>query len=83
VSRPDHSSPDVQRRDHHAIRLEPIEGEDGTDDVHDRIERADLVQVDALDRHLMNCRLRNRQRWNNAFARDLPSGVRADRSMWA
>ena len=74
---------DVQRRDHHASALEPFEGEDGADDVDDRVERADLVQVDALDRHLVNRRLGLSQPLEQRLRAGLPAGVRADRSMWA
>ncbi len=36
------------------VGTEPFQSEDRPDDVDDRIERADLVQVDALDRHVVH-----------------------------
>ena len=45
MSRVHHAAADVQRRAHDAIGAEPFEREHGADDVDDRVERADLVQV--------------------------------------
>ena len=39
-------------------RAEPLEAVHGADDVDDRVERADLVQVDLLDRHAVDRGLR-------------------------
>jgi hypothetical protein len=52
-----HPPADVQRRAHDAIGAAPLDREHGADDVDDRIELADLVQMDFLDRHLVNLRL--------------------------
>ena len=52
-----HAAADVQRRADDAIGMKPFEREHGADDVDNRVERADLVQVNLLDRHLMNGRL--------------------------
>ena len=40
-----------------AVRAEPLEAEHRADDVDDRVERADLVEVHLLDRHLVDGRL--------------------------
>ena len=58
VRRVDHAAPDVDRRADDAVGLEPVEREDRADDVDDGVERADLVQVHALHRHLVNGRFR-------------------------
>ena len=50
----DHAAADVDRRDDDAIGVEPFEREHGADDVDDRVERADFVQVDLVDRHAVN-----------------------------
>ena len=49
--------PDVEGRHHDAVGLEPLEGEHGADDVDDRVERADLVEVHLIHRHLVDARL--------------------------
>ncbi len=54
VRRLHHAASDVDRRHDHAIHAQAVEGVHGADDVDDRVERADLVQVHLLDRHLMN-----------------------------
>jgi len=61
VRRLHRAAADVQRRAHDPVRADPLEGEHDADDVDDRVEGADLVQVDLLDRHLMNRRFRLRQ----------------------
>ena len=50
-----HPAADVQRRADDAIGLEPFNRKYRTDDVDDRVEGAHLVQVDLLDRNLVNC----------------------------
>ena len=69
VRRMDHAAADVQRRADDAVRAGPLHREHGTDDVDDRVERADLVQVDLLHRHLMDRRFR--------FAEPLEHGLGA------
>ena len=49
-----HAAADVQRRADDAVGADPLEREHGADDVDDRVEGADLVQVHLLDRHLMD-----------------------------
>ena len=51
-----HSAADVQRRADDAIGVEPFDREHRADDVDDRVERADLVQMDLVDRNLMDGR---------------------------
>ena len=48
------AAPDVDGRHDDAIGLEPVEREDSPDDVDDRVERADFVQVDLLHRHVVD-----------------------------
>ncbi len=54
-------------------RAEPLHPEHRADDVDDRVEGADLVQVDAIERHIVNRRLRLRQ----------PTGTVRDRAILA
>ena len=74
--------PDVQRRHDDVVGAEPLHPEHGADDVDDRVERADLVQVDALDRHVVNRGLGLGQPLEQMPSRD-PSPLvdRAERSM--
>ncbi len=51
-----HAPADVQRGAHDAIGVEPLERVDGPDDVDNRVERADFVQVYLVDRDLMDGR---------------------------
>ena len=46
----------LQRREEHRADAEPLEARDRADDVRDRVERADFVEVDLLDRHVMDRR---------------------------
>ena len=52
---------EVQRRGDDPIGAEPLEREDAADDVDDRVERADFVQVDVVDRHLVDVRFDRRE----------------------
>ena len=45
---------DVERRRDDAVGAEPFHREHGADDVDDRVDGADLVQVDAVERHVVN-----------------------------
>ena len=54
VRRVDHAAAHIQRRAHDRVGRKPLEPEHRADDVDDRIERADLVQVHLLDGHLMD-----------------------------
>jgi hypothetical protein len=45
----DHAAADVQRRGDDMVDPQPLQREDGADDVDDRVEGADLVQVDLVD----------------------------------
>ena len=54
---PDRAAADVQRRRDDALDAERLERVHGADDVDDRIERADLVEVDLLERGAVNRRL--------------------------
>ena len=47
----------IERRADNAIRTDPLQREHGADDVDDRVEGANFVQVHALDGRLMNRRL--------------------------
>jgi hypothetical protein len=58
VRRLHHPAADVQGRADDAIGADPCHREDDADDVDDRVERADFVQVDLLHRHLVDRRLR-------------------------
>ncbi len=49
-----HAAADVERRRDDAVRAQPFEAEHGARDVDDRIEFADLVQMNLLQRHLVN-----------------------------
>ena len=64
-----------------AVGAEPLEREHGADDVDDRVERADFVQVHLLDRHLMDRRLRPRRAAGTAPSRD--RGPAADSADWS
>ena len=48
------AAPDIQRRTHDAVRRKPFHRKHDTDDIDDRVEGTDLVQVHLLDRHLMD-----------------------------
>ena len=56
-----HAATDIERRTDNAIGFEPFEREDRADDVDDRIERANLVQMNLLDGNLMNRRFGDSQ----------------------
>ena len=56
VRRIHHAAADVQRRADDAIGAETIRARNRADDVDDRVERADLVQMNLLDRNLVNRR---------------------------
>ena len=49
-----HAAADVDRRHDDAIGLEPFDREHGADDVDDRVEGADFVQMHLVDRHAVN-----------------------------
>ncbi len=74
MRRPHHPAADVQRRAHDLVCLEPVEREDGADDVHNRVEGADLVEVDAVDRHLVNGSLGLGQPLEQRLGARLPGG---------
>ena len=57
MGRVDHPAADVQRRAHDLIHARPLERVHSTDDIDDRVESADLVQMDTLDGHLVDRRL--------------------------
>ena len=46
----------MQRREEHRADAEPLEARDRADDVRDRVQRADFVEVDFLDGHVMDRR---------------------------
>ena len=48
------SAADVQRRRDHVVDAEPLERVHRADDVDDRVERADLVQMHPLDRRVVD-----------------------------
>ena len=50
----DHAAADVERRDDYAIGGEPLEREHRADDVDDRVDRPDFVQVNAIERGPVN-----------------------------
>ena len=52
----DRAAADVERRRYDVVDAEPLEPVHGADDVDDGVERADLVEVDLLDRRLVNRR---------------------------
>ncbi len=58
---PDGSAADVERRDDDLVCAEPLHPEHSTHDIDDRIEGADFVEVNAIDRHGVDRRLRLRQ----------------------
>ena len=45
--------PDVERRRHDVVGAEPLEREDGSNDVDDRVERADFMQMNLVERGLV------------------------------
>ena len=51
-----HPAADIQGRADDAIGMEPLDREDRADDVDDRVERADLVQMNLLEWNLMDSR---------------------------
>jgi hypothetical protein len=51
-----HAPAHVERRAHDAVGPCPLEGEHDSDDVDDGIERADLMKVNLLHRHLVDSR---------------------------
>ena len=53
----DHALSDRQRAHMHRLDAEVDESERGADHVDDGVERADLVELDALDRHAVHVRL--------------------------
>ena len=61
VRRLHHSASHIERRADDAIGVQPLEREHRPDDIDDRVERPDFVEVHLLDRHLMNGRLGHRQ----------------------
>ena len=56
------------------IGAEPLHREHGAGDVDNRVERADLVEMNLLDRHLMNRRF--------GFAETLKETLRASLRGW-
>jgi hypothetical protein len=54
VRRLDRPAADVERRGHDPIGLQELERKHRADDVDDRIDRADFVQVDFADRHAVH-----------------------------
>ena len=61
MRRMDHSAADVERRADDRVGAEPLQPEHRADDVDDRVEGADFVEMHLLDRHLVNRRLGVRQ----------------------
>ena len=51
---------DVQRRRDDTLDLQAVERDAGADDVDDRINRADFVKLNRLDRDVVDFRLRPR-----------------------
>jgi hypothetical protein len=49
-----HSAANVERRTDHLVCAGPLHREHNADDVDDRVEGADFVQVDFLHWHLVN-----------------------------
>ena len=67
-----------------SIDAEPLHAEHRADDVDDRVERADFVQVDALERHRRGSRPPPRRAARTAAPRaSLPAGVSAERPIAA
>ncbi len=56
-----HSATNIERRRHDAVGAEPLQGVHGADDVDDGVEGADFMEVDLLDRHVVNRGLGFRQ----------------------
>jgi hypothetical protein len=56
MSAPDRAAAHVQGRAHDAVSLEPFETKNAADDIHNRIECPDLVQVYPFERHLVDGR---------------------------
>ena len=54
MGRVDHAAAHIERRREDPIGAEPFQRKHRSDDVDNGIERADLVQVDLFDRHVMN-----------------------------
>ena len=84
VRRLHHAAADVQRRADDAIGTEPLHRKDGADDVDDRVERADLVQMNLLDRNLVDGRFGLAKTMKQLLARDAcAAGDSAERSISA
>jgi hypothetical protein len=54
VRRLHHAAADIDRRHDDLVRLEPLEREDRTDDIDDRIERANFMEMDLLHRRAVD-----------------------------
>jgi hypothetical protein len=54
VRRVHHPPADVEGRRHNPVHAEPLQAEDGAHDVDDRIECADLMQMNLLHRHVVD-----------------------------
>jgi hypothetical protein len=49
----DHATADVERRADDTLGAEPLQAEHDANDVDDRIQSANLVEMDAIDWHLV------------------------------
>ena len=67
-----HPAADVQRRADHAVGIRPLHSVHDADDVDDRVERADLVQVHLVDGHLMDRGFRVAEAAEHRFRALLP-----------
>ena len=67
-----HAASDVDRRHDHVVHAQAVEGVHRADDVDDRVERADLVQVHFLDRHLMDRGFSHREPFKQRLCAVLP-----------
>ena len=71
---------DVERRRDHVVDAEPLEGVHRSDDVDDRVEGADLVEMDLLDRRVVDRRFGLGQPLEQMrLRRSCPSADSADR----
>ena len=71
----DRSPPGRNRRANHPINFEPSQPDAGPNDIHDRVHRSYLVEVNALDWGAVNLGLRLTQSAKNARGLSLHLGV--------
>ena len=65
----------------HAIHVQPVQGDDAADDIHDGVQRAHFVKVDAIRRRIVNMSLglgQPAKHRDGPFAHPVPERTAAD-----